>query len=115
MRRSRGAAAVAARAMGLSSEGLCLLREGWRERWLSGLCGSLSLANPFYPDRMGVASLGDREIPGPEGRRGPARLTRYLRTRGVIPLPKSPPEGESPCKKCCHVLEETGIMTNVSY
>lgn len=68
MRRSRGAAAVAARAMGLSSEGLCLLREGWRERWLSGLCGSPNRVNPFYPDQKGVASPGVREIPGPEGR-----------------------------------------------
>ena len=67
-RRSRGAAAVAARAMSLSSEGLCLQREGWRERWLSGLCGFPSLANPFYPDQKGVASPGVREIPSPEGR-----------------------------------------------
>lgn len=82
--------------MGLSSEGLCLLREGWRERWLSGLCGSPSRVNSFYPDRMGVASTGVREIPGPEGRGGPARLTRNQRTWGVIPVPKSPRDGESP-------------------
>ena len=69
----------------------------------------------------GVGSAGPgkfpdaRVIPGAEGRLGPACLPGNPRTRGVLFVPKSPPEGESPCKKCCHVLEETGIMTNVSY
>ena len=105
MRRSRGAAAVAARAMGLSSEGLCLLREGWRERWLSGLCGSPSRVNPFYPwlgRELAAQGPGNSRTRGSfpvrkEGLAPPASQGIHARGVGVSSLCPNPQEGnESP-------------------
>lgn len=100
-RRKRGAqgeAAIAALAMGLSSEGGCLRREGWRECWRSRLCGSLSGAKAFYPDGTGTGSPvpgkfpDARVIPGSR-RRAPPRLppakSANPRPHGVILVPKS--------------------------
>lgn len=66
VRRRRGAqgeAAIAALAMGLSSEGGCLLQVGWRECWWSGFCGSLSGANAFYSDGTGAGSPRPGKFP----------------------------------------------------
>ena len=108
-RRSRAAAGVAARAMGFSSEGRCVRREGGLEDWRSGFCGSPSRAKPFYPDRTGAGSPGPgkrpdaRAVPGPEGGRGPAGLPRNPRLRGgggVSSLRRNPRKGsESPPRR----------------